>query len=47
LSQFGRHFRCSHADHITSPSTDSGLAISITSFTRMPAPNVHAPMRIL
>ena len=24
LSQFRRHFRCSHADHITGPSTDSG-----------------------
>jgi hypothetical protein len=25
LSQFRRHFRCSHADHITGSSTDSGL----------------------
>jgi hypothetical protein len=25
LSQFRRHFRCSHADQITGPSTDSGL----------------------
>ena len=27
LSQFKRHFRCSHADHIASPSTDSGLGM--------------------
>ena len=25
LSQFRRHFRCSHADQITGPSTDPGL----------------------
>jgi Bacterial regulatory proteins, luxR family len=25
LSQFRRHFRCSHADQMTGPSTDSGL----------------------
>src|ERR1700732_1643632 len=28
LSQFRRHFRCSHADQITGPSTDPGLRLS-------------------